>query len=51
MKQLRKDLIADMQKVINSNPRKQIFAALLANVAEQYVLNVFDDIKKNKNHE
>jgi len=32
----RKNLIEEMQKVIDVNPRKEIFAALLANVAEDY---------------
>ena len=35
----RKELIDAMQKVIDSNPRKQIFAALLANVAQEFLNN------------
>jgi len=36
MLEKRKVLIAEMQKIIDCNPRKEIFAALLANVAERY---------------
>ena len=32
----REKLINDMQKVIDVHPRESIFAALLANVAEDY---------------
>ena len=36
MTEERKELIAKMQKVIDCNPRKEIFAAILANIAEDY---------------
>jgi hypothetical protein len=36
MTEERKILIENMQRVIDVNPRKEIFAALLANVAEDY---------------
>lgn len=32
----RKELILDMQRLIDVNPRKEIFVALLANIAEDY---------------
>ena len=36
MTEERQRLIDAMERVINVNPRKEIFAALLANVAESY---------------
>lgn len=36
MTEERRILIENMQRVIDVNPRKEIFAALLANVAEDY---------------
>jgi len=46
MKTERKELIDKFQRLLNTNPRKQILAALCANIAEEYCKNKIKKIKE-----